>query len=150
MKTFGKVIAVIGVLLAIVFAKGIGKMVGKYTAGSYEQGKIEATVEQRLLDTSKKINAHLPMMVDSETRWDTTICIGKRMSYIYTMVNLTEKDIDKIAFAYEIKTMLVKNLCSNQDMVKMLKMGVQYDYMYKDMNGILIASININKSHCGF
>jgi hypothetical protein len=66
------------------------------------------------------------------------------------MVNLTEKDIDKIAFAYEIKTMLVKNLCSNQDMVKMLKMGVQYDYMYKDMNGILIASININKSHCGF
>jgi len=150
MKTFGKVMAVIGVLLVIVFAKGIGKMVGKSTVDSYDQGKIEAAVEQKLLDTSKQINAQLPMMVDSETRLDTTICAGKHMAYKYTMINLTEKDIDKIAFEKEIKTMLVKNQCNNENMIKLLKMGIQYNYMYQDRDGILLATININKRHCGF
>ena len=31
----------------------------------------------------------------------------------------------------------------------MLKMGVEYFYMYFDKNGILIATIHINKKTCG-
>jgi len=150
MKTFGKVGAVIGVILVIVFAKGIGKMVGKSTVRNYNESKIEAAIEQTLLDTSKKINAQLPMMVDNETRLDLTICAGKHVMYKYTMVNVSENDIDKKGFVDEMKSMLVKNQCGNENMVKMLKMGVQYDYMYQDRNGILLGTISISKSDCGF
>lgn len=149
MKTFGKVMAVIGVLLVIVFAKGIGKMVGKSTVDSYSQGKIEAAVEQTLLETSKQINAQLPMMVDKETRLDATVCAGKYLNYKYTLINISENDIDKKAFVNEVKPTLVKNQCGNEKMVKMLKMGVQYDYMYQDRDGILLGTINVSKSDCG-
>lgn len=150
MKTFGKVMAVIGVLLVIVFAKGIGKMVGKSTVDSYNQGKIESAVEQALLETSKQINAQLPMMIDKKTRLDATVCAGKHLNFKYTLINISENDIiDKKAFVNEAKSMLVKNQCGNEKMVKMLKMGVQYDYMYQDRDGILLGTINVSKSDCG-
>jgi hypothetical protein len=150
MKTFGKAMAVIGVLLVIVFAKEIGKIVGKSTVDSYNEGQIEAAIEQTLLETSKKINAQLPMMVDKETRLDSTICAGKHLNYKYTLINVRENDIDKKAFVNEVKSTLVKNQCGNEKMVKMLKMGVQYDYMYQDRDGILLGTISVSKSDCGF
>jgi hypothetical protein len=150
MKTFGKIMAVIGILLVIVFAKEIGKMTGKSAVDNYNQGKLEGAIEKTLLETSKQINAQLPTMVDKETRADTTMCVGKHMIYKYTMVNLSEKDIDKNAFKNEIKSMLVKNQCSNENMIKMLKMDVQYDYMYQDRDGNLLATVNVSKGDCGF
>jgi sensor c-di-GMP phosphodiesterase-like protein len=150
MKTFGKVMAVIAILLVIIFAKGIGKMAGKYAVDNYNQGELEGAIEKKLLETSKQINAQLPIMVDKETRADITMCSGKHLIYKYTMVSLSEKDIDKIAFKNEIKSMLVKNQCSNEDMVKMLKLGIQYDYIYHDRDGNLLATGNVSKTDCGF
>ena len=150
MKTFGKVMAVIGILLAIIFAKGIGKMVGKHAVDNYNQGEIDSAIEKKLLETSKQINAQLPIMVDKETRADITMSSGKHLIYKYTMVNSSERDIDKIAFKNEVKTMLVKNQCSNENMMKMLKMGVQYDYMYHDRDGNLLATVNVSKIDCGY
>ncbi len=102
------------------------------------------------MEASQQINKQLPMMVDSETRLDTTICAGKHVLYKYTMIGLSAKDLDIISFNDEIKTMLVKNQCSNENMVKMLKFGVQYSYMYQDRDGNLITTINIDKRACGF
>jgi hypothetical protein len=148
MKTLGKVAAIIAVLLAIIFAKGIGKMVGKYIAENYSQGEVEGAIEKKLLETSKQINAQLPIMADKETRVDTTMCIGKQLHYKYTMVNFSENDIDKVAFKNNITEMIVKNSCNNDDVVKMLKMGVEYYYNYFDKNGTFIASIKISKENC--
>lgn len=150
MKTFIKVMAVIGILLAIVFAKGIGKMVGKSAVDNYNQNKIEGEIENTLLKASKQINAQLPTMVDNETRADTTMSVGTHMIYKFTMINLSEKDIDKKSFTNDIKTMLVKNQCGHEETIKALKLGVQYDYMYQDRNGNLIATVNVNKGDCGF
>jgi len=149
MKTLGKVAAVIAVLLAFAFAKGFGKFAGKATLDSYNQSKVEGTIEKTLLETSRQINAQLPTMVDKETRLDTTMCLGKQLHYKYTMINFSEKDIDKAAFKNEITSMLVKNQCNNDSMVKMLRLGVEYYYMYFDRNGSLIAAISISKNNCG-
>jgi hypothetical protein len=65
------------------------------------------------------------------------------------MINLSDKDMDKTAFQNEVKITLVKNQCGNENMVKMLKMGVQYDYMYQDRDGNLLAIINVSKKDCG-
>lgn len=150
MKTLGKIGAVIGLLIIIAFASAIGKNIGKSAVKNYEQGKIDSAIEKALLETSQQINKQLPMMVDSETRLDVTMCAGKHVAYKYTMINLSETEIDKIDFANQVKAILVKNQCSNENMIKMLKMDVRYNYTYLDRNGILLAAININKSHCGF
>jgi hypothetical protein len=77
------------------------------------------------------------------------ICLGKTMHYKYTMVNLSENNIDKASFRNEITAMLVKDQCNNDKTVKVLKMGVEYYYTYFDKNGALIATTNISKKNCG-
>ena len=148
-KTIGTILTVICLLLAFVFAKGIGKMAGKSAVQNFNQGKLDGTIENILLETSKQINSQLPSMVDKETRLDTTMCAGKNMQYKYTMVNIAENELDKTAFNNEMRSMLVKNQCSNDNMIKMLKMGVSYNYMYQDKNGALIATVNISRADCG-
>lgn len=150
LKVLGTICAAIGLLIVMAFAGEIGKIMGRSTVKNYEQGKLDATIEETLMEASQQINKQLPMMVDSETRLDTTICAGKHVLYKYTMIGLSAKDLDIISFNDEIKTMLVKNQCSNENMVKMLKFGVQYSYMYQDRDGNLITTINIDKRACGF
>jgi hypothetical protein len=149
MKTLGIVVAIIAVLLAVVFAKGVGKIVGKSAVDNYNQGKIDGQIEKKLLETSKQINVQLPIMVDKETRLDSTICLGKQLHYKYTMVNYSESTTDKVAFKNDITALLAKNQCNNDNMLKLLKMGVEYYYNYSDKNGVLIAIINISKKNCG-
>jgi hypothetical protein len=153
MKTLGKVAGIIGLLIIIAFAgsigKIIGKSIGKSTIKNYEQGKVDGAIEEKLIEISKKINSQLPIMVDPDTRIDTTICYGEKMLYKYTMVNYSENELDKSAFKNEMATMLAKNQCNNGNMVKMLKMGVEYYYVYSDKNGTHIATINISKKNCG-
>lgn len=149
MKTLGTVAGIIGLLIVIAFAGSIGKIIGKSTVKNYEQGKADGAIEEILIEITKKINSQLPIMVDPETRLDTTICYGKQMHYKYTMVNYSENELDKEAFQNEMATMLAKNQCNNENMVKMLKMGVKYYYNYFDKNGILIATIIISKKNCG-
>lgn len=149
LKTIGMIFAVLGLLIVIAFAGAIGKNIGRSTVKNIERGKLDAALEETLMTTSLQINKQLPMMVDSETRLDTTICAGKHIAYKYTMINLLDKDLDVNAFTNEIKTMRLKDQCRNENMVKMLKLGVQYSYIYQDRNGALLATININKSDCG-
>jgi hypothetical protein len=149
MKTFGKIVGIIGLLIVIVFAGVIGKNIGKSTVNNYEQGKIDGAIEETLIETSTKVNKQLPIMVDSDTRLDTTICYGKQIHYKYTMINISENELDKKAFQNGMESLLAKNQCNNKNMVKMLEMGVEYFYMYFDKNGILIATIHINKKTCG-
>lgn len=129
MNILGKVMAVIGVLTVMIFANGIGKMAGKPAVDKTNESKLDETIEKKLMEMSKQMNSQLPTMIDEETRFDTTMCVGKHMNYKYTMVNISDKDIDKKAFQSEMKSMLVKNQCSNENMIKMLKMGIQYDYI---------------------
>jgi hypothetical protein len=70
------------------------RQLGFRSGTNYNQGKLEGAIEEILMETSKQINVQLPIMVDKETRLDTTMCVGKHMSYKYTMINLSEKDIE--------------------------------------------------------
>jgi len=149
MKTFGKVAGIIGLLIVIAFAGSIAKIIVKSTVKKYEQGKADRTVEEILIKITKKINSQLPIMVDPDTRLDTVICYGKQMHYKYTMINYSENESNKKALQNEATSTLAKNHCNNKNTVKMLKMGVEYYYIYFDKNGILIATINISKKNCG-
>lgn len=136
MKTF------LAVCMLLVFASGVVNAANK-------QKFSEKDVEKLLIESSKKINAQLPTMVDADTRLDTTMVIGNQMHYKYTMINAFAKDINKKATTKELRSMLVANQCSTDNMLKLLKMGVSYHYMYQDKNGIIISTIKISEKDCG-
>lgn len=115
-----------------------------------EQKLSKKELNKILLDFSRQTNAQLPIMVDAETRADTTMVIDNQLHFKYTMVKVNVKTIDKKATAKEIKTMLVNNQCSNDNMLKLLKLGVSYHYMYQDKNGNIITTFKITKIDCGY
>lgn len=149
MKTPGKAAGIIGLLIVMVLAGAIAKTIVESKAKKHEQGKIDRAVEEFLTDTAKNIKSQLPIMVDSDTRLDTVMCLGKKMHYKYTMINYLENKMDKEAFKNEATFTLTKNQCNNKKMVEMLKAGVEYYYVYFDKNGILITTIHISKKSCG-
>jgi hypothetical protein len=136
MKTF------LTVCMLLVFASGVVNAADKEKLSDKD-------IEKLLIEGSKKINAQLPTMVDADTRLDTTMVIGNQMHYKYTLINTSAKDIDKKTTTKELKSMLVTNQCGTDNMLKLLKMGVSYHYMYQDKNGIIISTIKISKKDCG-
>lgn len=128
-----------------IFITGIGESKSQ----SSDRNNREKELENKILQTAKQINSQLPIMVDKETRLDTVIATGKQFHYKYTMVSLTEKEINKKEFLSYAKSHLVKNHCGNDDIKKMLKVGVSYDYVYQDKKGNLIGSVIIKRDSCG-
>jgi hypothetical protein len=149
MKKLSKIAWVIGCLIIIAIGGAIGKNIGKSTYKSIEQGRVDRAIEEKLLETSRSINRQLPLMVDPETRLDMTMCNGKEMYYKYTMVLVSENELDKNRFKNDMAVILRRNNCSNEKMIKTLTMGVEYNYIYLDRNGIEIAAIKITKKICG-
>ncbi|MEZ8629941.1 hypothetical protein AB6D56_05280 [Vibrio lentus] len=72
MKSIWKVLGSIGVVIIIIIAGGIGKLVGKTSSEAYSKSKKESELDSALMQAASQINQNLPMMVDAETRWDST------------------------------------------------------------------------------
>jgi len=126
-------------------------VVASSVVNAAEEPKIsKKELNKILLDFSRQTNAQLPMMVDTETRADTTMVIDNQMHFKYTMVKANIKTIDKKTTTKEIKTLLVNNQCSNDNMLKLLKLGISYHYMYQDKNGNIITTFKITKTDCGY
>lgn len=151
MKTLGKIALTIGLLIVVIFAMSIARVIVKSTFNNHKQGKADKAVEELLKDFAKEINSQAPIMVDPATRFDMAMCYGKTMHFKYTMINSSEyNELDKEVFKNVAMPTLVKNQCNNKKVVEMLKMGVEYDYIYFDKNGIHITTIHISEKNCGF
>ena len=79
---FGKVLTIVALLIFGAFAGQIGKGVGKRAAEGNNVKQRQSAKEELILDTAKKLNAQMPVMVDSETRAETVLegaRIGRRI-----------------------------------------------------------------------
>ena len=141
MKPWTKILLLAIALVVAAFAKVIIKEV----ASSMKQN---GAVEKLLLEVSAKTNKQLPVMVDEETRCDMTMVAGSKMVYKYTMIHYSSNKEINQKFKKEITKTLVENQCSQENTVKLLNMGVSYNYIYFDKDGLMIASIDIDKSNC--
>ena len=91
MRYENRYIATVCICAFCIFIIGIGESKSQ----SSDRNNRENELENKILQTAKQINSQLPIMVDKETRLDTVIATGKQFHYKYTMVNLTEKEINK-------------------------------------------------------
>ena len=147
-KSIWKVLGTIGVILIAIFAGGIGKLVGKATSESFFEGKGESEMNSVLIKTASELNKNLPMMVDSETRWDATIGINKKFRYNYTMINYTAEDIDVDSFRGAMQPTLINMVCTTKEMDVFTKNGIPVTYAYYGKNGKQITTITVKPVEC--
>ena len=115
---------------------------------SYE-GINDAMFEKELVTTSTQQNKSLPMMVDKDTRWDTTIPgPGKNWTYVYTLVtpelkNITNKEIND-ALGGKIRL----GVCTMKEMQIFVDKGVKVTYKYRDNEGKFIGEVVVTPEDC--
>ena len=113
------------------------------------EGKAVSAHEQVLIDNSKKLNKNLPLMVDADTRLDATLAMGMQFHFKYTLVNTATKDIDVAVFRKTIEQNMIRTNRADKGAMILLKAGVEYVCTYVDKDGVLVASIRVNKKICG-
>jgi len=103
------------------------------------------SVDQALVEVSKQINQNLPMHLDRETRMDATMPgPGNRLTYLYTLVNVSQADVDPDHFIATIKPQLVNGYRTSPEMADLRRLQVELNYHYRDQTGNSIANITIS------
>jgi hypothetical protein len=125
----------------IVMAVVIGIAVGVSTFIHLQRSN---SVEEKLVQTSKNLNARLPLNVDSDTRWDTTVPgPGRCLTYCYTLINVSKSEVDPSEVAAKIKPKLLLYYRTNADMKLFRDNRVSVQYMFKDKRGETVTSIEV-------
>jgi len=148
MKTIGKILGGIALLLVIAFAGSIGKIIGKSTSERFFEGKKEGTIDAVLIQIASEINKKLPMMVDANTRLDSTVGINRTVRYNYTLVKYTAEELDATALEQAMRPKLINNVCTTKEMEFFVKNNITVSYAYFGKNGKQVTVITVPASSC--
>lgn len=133
----------IGAIFAALIGGAVGNAVGKSTGQ-------RMTVDEALVQVADQTNKQLPMSVDSDTRWDSTMGgPGRRFGYHYTIVTARASEIDAPEFHRAMSSHLRNGVCTNPDMKVFLKNGVTISYSYRDRDSRHITRVEISPRDCG-
>ena len=149
MKKIWQALGAIGVVVVVVFAGGIGKLVGSSTSERFFEGKREAELNSVLMRAASELNKNLPMMIDSETRFDSSVGINKQFRYNYTLINYAAEDLDPSAIQSTMEPKLKNTVCTTKEMEVFVKNNVPVTYAYHGKNGTQVAVITVQPSACG-
>lgn len=94
------------------------------------------------------LNSNLPVMVDSETRWDTTAGVNNTIIYFYTIINYQKEEIDPIALKNELSPGIRSQVCTLPDLKTIRDNGMLMKYSYSDKDGDFIMDIEIDTKTC--
>jgi hypothetical protein len=121
-------------LILTVVAAVIGYILGKYLIdGINGQRNI---FDKQLVEAANQINKNLPIMVDSETRLDSTMALpNKKFTYIYTLINYTQEEIDSDELKELLEPNILNNIKTNSDLEEFRENKVTMVYLYKDKTG---------------
>ena len=133
-------------IVAVLIALGVA--VGGYVAiANLPQSNTD--LDQQLADLAEEGNAHLPMMVDAQTRLDSMLASsGNGFAYNYTLVNLEARQIDRAAFEKKLEPHLKTVLCTGSDNALFRDNGVNVTYTYHGNDGGEVASVVVPASAC--
>ncbi|MEL6581846.1 MAG: hypothetical protein AAFQ14_19035 [Cyanobacteria bacterium J06621_12] len=102
-----------------------------------------------LVQTADMMNQQLPMMVDADTRWDSSSAgPGKVLSYKYTLVNHSANHLDGTQFAKNIHPTLTDLICNNPATQIFPDNGVLLNFNYYDKSSNLIARVKVTPNDC--
>ena len=121
------------VLVITVIAALLGSMGGKYLMDYF--GKSKNIIDKELMRAAGEINKHLPIMVDSETRLDSTIALpDKTFQYAYTIINFSKEELNLEELENNLRPMILNNIKTNSDLKHFRDNKVTMIYSYRDKN----------------
>lgn len=109
--------------------------------------KNDGAVNRALMKAAGQMNANLPMMIDSETRWDSTVGADKTLLHHYTLVNSPASAVS----ADDIKNgqqKIVNSVCTSTVTQVFVKNGVTVSYAFYGNDGKQITVISVAPSQC--
>jgi hypothetical protein len=136
------------VIVVVIFAGAIGKLIGQNTTDRFLDGKREGTLDATLKQAATELNENLPMMVDADTRLDTSIGINGKFRYNYTLVNYTAEELDSNALKEAMRPKLVNSYCTVADMRTFVENNVPVTYAYSGKDGKEIVTITVTSEEC--
>jgi hypothetical protein len=126
----------------VIMAVVIGTSIGVSTFIHLQRNE---STEVKLVQTSKELNARLPLNVDSDTRWDTTVPgPGKCLTYCYTLIHVSKSEIDPVEVTAKIKPKLLLNYRTSPGMKLFRDNRVTLRFMYKDKVGETVTLIEVS------
>jgi hypothetical protein len=121
-------------LLLVFFGLVAGFLISRYGCNNF--GCNKSSFDYTLAEAANEINQHLPMMIDSETRIDSTIALpGKTFQYFYTLVNFSKDQLDAEDFEKRLRSIILNSIKTNSDMENFRKNEVTLVYLYRDKDG---------------
>ena len=149
MNTVWKTLGFIGMLIVIAIASGIGKEVGRSSVEKYAADRNEGTLEEALRQASNQINGTLPMVIDKETRLESTMSgPGKKWTYLYTLISVNSSDVSQQQLQNALGTNIKNGVCTNTSMAPFVKNGVKVVYRYRGKDGGIIGDVVVNPQDC--
>jgi hypothetical protein len=104
----------------------------------------QAVPGESLEDTARRMNEALPVMVDAQTRLDSTEAVGQAFHYNYTLLGAVDAaDLDA-----RLAPHLRRTVCANQQMRDFMAPGVSAVYTYLDDGGALLTRITVTLDDC--
>jgi hypothetical protein len=150
-RAFILTIASIAALIIIAISLGAVKTVGESAVmTTRKQADIDTAISRKLIETSRQINQQVPVMVDDETRLDTTIVTGKQLCYKFTLVNVSKAQINKVTLRKHLLENFKNNICNNDKATKLLNLGVSFYYVYSDKSGRIVADEVLSQRDCKY
>jgi hypothetical protein len=148
LKKFGyAALSLVVLFIAAAFGNGFGTFFGKEVSEEFIKDN-DPNFNQTLVKISSETNKQLPIMVDSDTRLDSTMSVGDKFYYKYTLVNFKLEDLD----VEQIKQVMAPNIrnsaCSVPELETFRNNGVKMIYNYHDMNGDFVMQIEVETSTC--
>ena len=149
MSKLWKVLGFIGMLGVIAIAGGIGKEVGRSAVSKYISDRNDGALEETIRQASNQLNSRLPMMVDKDTRLESTMPgPGKKWTYLYTLVSMRSTEVTQQQIKDVLGPTIKNGVCTSKEMQVFVKNGVQIVYRYRGSDGAIIGDVTVNSSDC--
>ncbi len=131
----------------LIFVSIIAAVVGSLVAGQFfDSGS--ASIEKKLVKASNEVNQRCPILLDKETRLDTTVAgPGKKFTYFYTLIHVSSADVPdggKEKFIDAMRPRIVNNVRTNKDLQPFRDVKVKMVYIYKTNDNKEFARIPVS------
>lgn len=138
-KFLGTALVIVATLIGAALAKGF---VGAMMAPDERSSLLQATKM-----AADQINAQGPQRLDDVTTMTGAVARGVRLVYFY-IIDGRKSDYSTTA-AQDIEAQVIRDACAYEPMRKNMRAGAEFEYLYKDETGAVIANFAIARTTCG-
>ena len=100
--------------------------------------------DKAMMEFASQINESCPIMVDNATRLDNAVVLpGRLMQYNYTLVGMNKDSTNIEDIREKLRPQIVNLVKTNPEMKSFRDMHVSLNYVYKDMFGVYMFTIEV-------